>query len=88
MLEEALELAQKALKVEESKQRCAFCQLDVLDCHLVEHYTSHYFLEQPGLMVKVLVAKNSRALLHKINFAMLDSNFLLNAVLAEENLCF
>ena len=48
-------------KVEESKQRCALCQLDVLDCHLVEHYTSHYSLEQPGLMVKVLVAKNRQA---------------------------
>ena len=43
MMEEALELARKALKVEEEeedKQRCTFCQLDVLAGNLVEHYTT------------------------------------------------
>ena len=63
MMEEALELARKALKVEEEedKQRCTFCQLDVLAGNLVEHYTSHYSLEQPGMLVKMLVAKNLQA---------------------------
>ena len=61
MMEEAMELAGKALKIEEGKQRCVFCQLDVLGGNLVEHYTSHYSLEQPGMLVKVLVAKNYQA---------------------------
>ena len=61
MMVEAMRLAQKAVEVEEGKQKCAFCQLEVLGGNLVEHYTSHYSLEQPGLLVKVLVAKNTKA---------------------------
>ena len=60
MMEEAMRLAQKALEVEEGRQRCGFCQLEVLGSSLEEHYTSHYSLEQPGMLVKVLVAKNTR----------------------------
>lgn len=58
MMEEAMRLARKALEVEEGRQKCVFCQLGVSGGHLVEHYTSHYSLEQPGLLLKVLVAKN------------------------------
>ena len=61
MMEEAMRLAREALEVEEGRQRCAFCQLEVSGGILVEHYTSHYSLEQPGLLVKVLVDKNSKA---------------------------
>ena len=60
MMEEAMKLARKALEVEEGRKKCSFCQLEVLGGNLVEHYTSHYSLEQPGLLVKVLVAKNTK----------------------------
>ena len=60
MMEEAMRLAGKALEVEAGRQRCKLCHLEVLGGDLVEHYTSHYSLEQPGLLVKALVAKNTK----------------------------
>ena len=55
-----MRLAGKALEVEAGRQRCKLCHLEVLGGDLVEHYTSHYSLEQPGLLVKALVAKNTK----------------------------
>ena len=58
IMEEALVLVDRAMKVEEEGfQLCLLCKVEV--GHLVEHYTFHYTVERPGALLSALATSKS-----------------------------
>ena len=52
IMEEALVLVERAMEVEEEGiQVCLLCKVEVEASHMVEHYTFHYTVEQPGALL-------------------------------------
>ena len=51
IMEEAMSLVERAVEVEEGVQVCLLCQRKVEGGRMVEHYTFHYTVEQPGALL-------------------------------------